>query len=151
MPLPLARPVDAPLPALAWTGRLLRPGVAMLSALLLGVLVLTALVQPPPAWAVAPEAERLFENTCAGCHPHGGNIIRRGQTLRLDALQRRGLASQTAIAAVVADGLGQMGGYGTVLGDEGVRSVAEWVWQQAQAGWPRHRVGAALEGGNQNA
>jgi len=42
-----------------------------------------------------------------------------------------------AIARVAAEGQGQMGGYGAVLGDQGAIQVGAWVWQQAQAGWPR--------------
>jgi cytochrome c6 len=30
-----------------------------------------------------------------------------------------------------------MGGYGAQLGEGGADAVAAWVWQQAQAGWPR--------------
>jgi cytochrome c6 len=30
-----------------------------------------------------------------------------------------------------------MGAYGSVLGDDGVRDVAAWVWQQALADWPK--------------
>jgi cytochrome c6 len=68
---------------------------------------------------------------------NGGNIIRRGKTLKLAALERQGLASTEAIAAIAANGLRQMGGYGTVLGQPGVEQVADYVWQQAQAGWPK--------------
>lgn len=86
--------------------------------------------------AVGDPGARLFEAHCAGCHIHGGNIIRRGKTLKLAALERQGVASPEAIAAIAAAGVGQMGGYAEVLGDGGVTAVAAWVWQQAQAGWP---------------
>ncbi|MEB3332449.1 MAG: c-type cytochrome [Synechococcaceae cyanobacterium] len=79
----------------------------------------------------------LFDLHCSGCHPNGGNIIRRGRTLRREALERRGLASPEAIAMVAASGIGQMGGYGEALGPGGSETVGAWVWQQAQAGWPR--------------
>ena len=68
---------------------------------------------------------------------NGGNIIRRGKTLRMSALERQGLASPDAIAAVIQAGLGQMSSYGSVLGDDGVQQVATWVWQQAELGWPK--------------
>ena len=42
-----------------------------------------------------------------------------------------------AIAAVAADGIGRMSGYGERLGEGGAEAVAAWVWQQALAGWPR--------------
>jgi cytochrome c6 len=66
----------------------------------------------------------------------GGNIIRRGRTLKLQALQRHGLDSAEAIATVAAGGLGQMSGYREALGgDGGAEDVAAWVWQQALQGW----------------
>ena len=80
---------------------------------------------------------QLFANHCAGCHVNGGNVIRRGRTLKLKALERNDIDSPGAIAAIAAAGIGQMGGYGEVLGEGGPEAVAAWVWQQAQAGWPR--------------
>jgi cytochrome c6 len=108
------------------------------------LLLLLALFWPPPAWGL-PAAEvsgnqgsgaGLFESHCAGCHIHGGNIIRRGRTLKLKALERNGIATPEAIARIAADGIGRMGGYGSVLGEGGPEVVAQWVWQQAVAGWP---------------
>jgi len=104
---------------------------ACLATLLAMVLLL---VQPAPALA---DGSELFGQHCAGCHVHGGNIIRRGRTLKLTALERQGLASPEAIATIAAKGLGQMSGYGEVLGEEGTQQVAAFVWQQAQLGWPR--------------
>jgi len=112
-------------------GWLVRLGLLLLIALLL-------LVWPPSALGLeAATGASLFENHCSGCHLQGGNIIRRGKTLKLAALQRQGIASPEAVATIAADGVGQMGGYGDVLGAEGVEQVAAWVWQQAEAGWPR--------------
>ncbi len=79
----------------------------------------------------------LFGAHCAGCHLQGGNIIRRGKTLKLAALERNGVASPDAIAAIAAGGIGQMGGYAQSLGEGGPEAVAAWVWQQALDGWPR--------------
>jgi cytochrome c6 len=108
---------------------------------MLGVLTTLLLVLlpagPAPALAEPDAGAELFQRNCAGCHLNGGNIIRRGKTLKLAALERQGVASEQAIAAIAASGVGQMGGYEAVLGEEGVRLVAAWVWEQAQAGWPR--------------
>jgi cytochrome c6 len=99
-----------------------------------------AMVSEGAAAAVDPgdpaAGARLFEAHCVGCHLGGGNIIRRGRTLKLAALQRADLASPQAIARVAAAGIGQMSGYGAVLGPGGSEQVAAWVWEQAQAGWP---------------
>jgi len=103
-------------------------------ALVIGV----ALPLAPEARADAPPSgAQLFANHCAGCHVNGGNILRRNKTLKLAALQRQGIASEAAIAVIAAQGIGQMGGYRDKLGVGGPEAVASWVWQQAQAGWPK--------------
>lgn len=98
---------------------------------------LMALVPPAHAVAADSDAAQLFANHCSGCHIHGGNVLRRSKTLKLAALERQGVASEAAIAAIAAAGVGQMGGYANVLGDDGAQAVAAWVWDQALAGWPR--------------
>ena len=77
----------------------------------------------------------LFQQHCAGCHINGGNVIRRGKTLKMKALERNDVASIEAIAQIAANGRGQMSGYADVLGEGGDKRVAEWVWQQAQNAW----------------
>jgi len=79
----------------------------------------------------------LFVQHCAGCHLNGGNVIRRGKTLRLAALRRAGLESGEDVARVASVGQGQMGGYGEVLGPGGAEAVGDWVWRQALADWPK--------------
>ena len=108
--------------------------LALLRRLLLALVLLLGLSVAQPAWA---DGSQLFALHCAGCHLNGGNIIRRGKTLKLAALERQGIASQEAIAAIAAQGQGQMSGYAEALGEDGVQQVAEWVWQQSQAGWPK--------------
>jgi len=110
-----------------------------LAVLALGLMLLVSvsLVLPATAHAEPVAGAQLFEAHCAGCHLQGGNIIRRRKTLKLAALEREGIASPEAIAAIAAAGVGQMTGYGEVLGPGGSEAVGAWVWQQAQAGWPR--------------
>ncbi|MCP9883243.1 c-type cytochrome [Cyanobium sp. Alchichica 3B3-8F6] len=116
----------------AWWRTVLR---GVLPVLLMALLLAGA----APAWAdlAGPDGGQLFANHCAGCHVNGGNIIRRGKTLRLAALERNGIHDAQRIAAIAAVGLGQMSGYGAVLGDGGPEAVADYVWQQAQLDWPR--------------
>ncbi|NBQ36890.1 MAG: cytochrome C6, partial [Synechococcus sp.] len=53
---------------------------------LVGLLLMLGLwIAPAPAHAAADGAA-LFEAHCVGCHLNGGNIIRRGKTLKLKAL-----------------------------------------------------------------
>ncbi|MEB3184290.1 MAG: c-type cytochrome [Cyanobacteriota bacterium] len=110
-----------------------------LLSLLLCLAAALLVLWPQPAWAAAAEVSgaQLFDNHCAGCHINGGNIIRRGKTLKLAALQRNGIDGPEDIAAIAAGGIGQMGGYAAVLGEGGPAAVGLWVWQQAEAGWPR--------------
>ena len=77
----------------------------------------------------------LFSQHCAGCHINGGNIIRRGRTLKLKALEKRELNNPEAIAQIAREGIGQMSGYADALGEGNDNVVAEWIWQQAQNAW----------------
>ena len=100
------------------------------------------LPQEPQVAALASPAQlaeggRLFANTCAGCHLNGGNIVRRDRTLKLKALQRRGIDGPEAIARIAAEGIGRMDGYAKVLGPDGPEKVGAWVWKQALENWPR--------------
>ncbi len=79
----------------------------------------------------------LFQRHCVGCHVNGGNVVRRGRTLRRHALLRNGIEGPEAIARIAAEGLGRMAGYRDALGEGGAEAVGAWVWQQALAGWPR--------------
>ena len=104
---------------------------------LLGLLSVL-LVSIPAANADSParlDGATLFSQHCAGCHINGGNIIRRGKNLKLATLQRQGLDSVEAIARIAREGVGQMGGYSDVLGEEGDQVVAIWVLDQAQNAW----------------
>jgi cytochrome c6 len=106
-----------------------------LTALLLGLTLLLSAAAPP---AMAAESGALlFERHCVGCHVNGGNVVRRGRTLRHRALLRNGIEGPEAIARIAAGGLGRMAGYGEVLGEGGAEAVGAWVWQQALAGWPK--------------
>ena len=108
----------------------------VLNLTLSGVLLASGLLGAPgPARAAGADGAALFEAHCVGCHLHGGNIIRRGRTLKLKALERQGITSPAAIATIASQGIGQMGGYGPVLGPGGPEQVGLYVWQQALAGW----------------
>ncbi|MGF1457793.1 MAG: c-type cytochrome [Leptolyngbyaceae cyanobacterium] len=80
-------------------------------------------------------ANHLFQIHCAGCHAHGGNIVRRGKTLKQRALKRNGLTSIDDIAELITYGKGAMSAYGDRLTAKEIEQLATYVWQQAQAGW----------------
>ena len=86
--------------------------------LLLGITLvglLGGLVYAPIAAAESPDSAALFELHCAGCHPNGSNIIRRGKSLQPKALRRHGVDSVEAIAALITQGKGLMSAYGDRL------------------------------------
>lgn len=118
-----------------WRSRL----IAWIQALLLAALLL-CVFWPRPAWGLPVDGGHLFELHCAGCHPRGGNIIRRGRTLRLADLQRQGIDGPEAVARIAAAGIGRMDGYGAMLGEGGAEPLGAWVWEQALANWPRSAV-----------
>ncbi|WNZ26824.1 c-type cytochrome [Leptolyngbya sp. NK1-12] len=83
----------------------------------------------------APPGAQIFELHCAGCHIHGGNIVRRNKTLKLKALQRNGMDNLTAISEIVLNGKGNMSAYQDRLTEAEIQSVAAYVLEQAEQGW----------------
>ena len=79
--------------------------------------------------------ENLFKHNCSACHINGGNIIRRSKNLKISSLKRNGIDNPEAIAKIARQGIGIMGGYEDVLGDNGDQIVANWVLEQAQKAW----------------
>lgn len=77
----------------------------------------------------------IFEAQCVGCHVHGGNIIRRGKTLKLKALQRNHRDSVEAIANLVRNGKMPMSAYKDTLTEQEILDVSAYVLNQAQQGW----------------
>ena len=77
----------------------------------------------------------IFEFHCSACHPRGGNIIRRGKTLKPRALQRNGYNSIAAIADLVTRGKNNMSAYAGKLSADQITEVSAYVLAQAERGW----------------
>ncbi len=109
----------------------------IISRLLIFTIALTVILSLPSRGLTKeePSGEELFNNHCAGCHLNGGNLVRRGKTLKLAALNRNGITTQESIAIIARKGIGIMSGYEEVLGPEGDQKVAKWVFDQAQKAW----------------
>jgi cytochrome c6 len=108
------------------------------AAIAWAVLVLWALPFPAladPAPELAAPASQLFEIHCAGCHPGGGNIIRRGKTLKQKALKRNGVETEAAIATLIHQGKGIMPAFADRLSEAEIAALAAYVLEQAEAGW----------------
>ena len=78
---------------------------------------------------------KIFSVQCVGCHVNGGNIVRRGKTLRLKALKRNHMDSQDAIATLVTNGKNNMSAYKDRLTPKEIEAVAAYVLEQAEQGW----------------
>ncbi len=104
--------------------------------ILQALILMLILFSPLQCYALEmTSGESLFNKNCSSCHLNGGNIIRRGKTLKLSALKSRGLDNPEAIAKIASDGIGIMSGYKEVLGNGGDELVAVWIWEQAQNAW----------------
>ncbi|MCW6037068.1 c-type cytochrome [Spirulina subsalsa FACHB-351] len=105
--------------------------------MLLALLFLSGLLfHPLPSYGEsAPTGERLFTYYCAGCHAGGGNIVRRGKTLKLRALERNQVDTLEAIAELVTKGKANMSAFGDRLTPEQIQTVSRYVLEQAQNNW----------------
>lgn len=92
------------------------------------------LVNTPPVLADS-NGEQIFTANCAGCHPKGGNIVRRGKNLKARALKRNKLDSQEAIVSLVTNGKGNMSAYGDRLTADEIAAVSHYVLEQAANNW----------------
>lgn len=89
----------------------------------------------PAAVLSEPTGASLFSLSCAGCHAHGGNIVRRGKNLKQKTLVRNGYAEPEAIAQIITQGKGIMPAYADRLTAEEIEAIALYVHQQAESGW----------------
>lgn len=108
-------------------------------------LVLLMTLAPSLAWAdqkitdnlnatTNPPAE-LFAIHCVGCHPDGGNIIRRSKNLRPKALSRYGYTDTDSISQIITNGRGVMSAYKDRLTSAEIFALASYVLEQADNGW----------------
>ncbi len=105
-----------------------------------GLIIALWATSASPAWAqgLSPaQPAALFEVHCAGCHLNGGNIIRRGKTLQLKALQKNSADSVGAITTLIANGKNNMSAYRDKLSAPQIDALAHYVLDQAQKGWPK--------------
>jgi cytochrome c6 len=103
----------------------------------IAILMSFLILQPALAAEIDPiPGARIFHVHCAGCHPGGGNIIRRGKTLKQRALQRNGYDSVAAIASLVTHGKNNMSAFADRLTASEIEAVSTYVLEQAAANWP---------------
>lgn len=88
-----------------------------------------------PVWAADANSAKLFEFHCSGCHINGGNIVRRGKTLKLKALEKNGYETVAAIAEIITNGKGNMSAYKSRLSETEIRDLAQYVLDRANENW----------------
>ena len=106
-----------------------------LSIALITLFGLFLLMNQPAFAADLANGEAVFQIHCVGCHVNGGNIVRRGKTLKLKALQKNRMDSIEAITEIVTHGKNNMSAYGDRLSEQEIQNVAAYVLEQAQQGW----------------
>ena len=102
---------------------------------LISLVTITMVFTQPVLAIKADDGEALFIAHCSGCHINGGNIVRRRKTLKLETLKKNGINDPEAIAKIAREGIGSMSGYKQVLGENGEKLVADWIWMKAQNAW----------------
>ena len=108
----------------------------MLRPLLIIMLIVLSFTFSPPALAAdTANGAKIFSVHCAGCHVNGGNIVRRGKTLKKRALKRNGMDSLDAIAFLVANGKNNMSAYKDRLTAKEIEDVSAYVLEQAENNW----------------
>ena len=107
-------------------------------AVVLAIVATAALwsLQPTTAWAGAAEGTQVFKANCAACHALGTNRIIVGKNLQKNALEKYDMYSQEAIVYQVTNGKNAMPPFGNRLTTEEIESVADYVLEQADLGWP---------------
>lgn len=107
----------------------------LIRAVVLFMMAISLMGIPPAIAGNLPDGAKLFTVHCAGCHANGGNIIRRGKTLKLKALAKNHRDTQEAIAELITQGKNPMPAYNDRLSVPEIEAVAAYVLEQAEIGW----------------
>ncbi|MBD2211781.1 c-type cytochrome [Nostoc linckia FACHB-104] len=107
----------------------------LIKLLLIICLSFTSFFAPSASAADTVNGAQIFDVHCAGCHINGGNIIRRGKTLKKKALKKYGMDSLEAISSIVTNGKNNMSAYKDRLTPEQIQDVAAYVLEQSEKDW----------------
>ena len=107
----------------------------ILKLILITCFILTTIFTPSANAADIGNGAKMFDIHCAGCHSNGGNIVRRGKTLKKKALKKYGMDSLEAISSIVTNGKNNMSAYKDRLNEQQIKDVAAYVIEQAEKGW----------------
>jgi cytochrome c6 len=107
----------------------------LLTSVLVTFLLLVSTLTFPANAVDTANGEQIFSVHCAGCHINGGNIVRRGKTLKKQALKKYGMDSIEAVTSIVTNGKNNMSAYKDRLTEQQIQDVAVYVIEQAEKGW----------------
>lgn len=111
----------------------------LLSAILLGVALLTFALPRPALAGDAAAGASVFSANCAACHMGGRNVIVANKTLSKSDLAKnlKGFDedAEAAIAYQVTNGKNAMPGFNGRLSPKQIEDVAAYVVEQAEKGW----------------
>jgi cytochrome c6 len=99
--------------------------------------MLVSLTFGQPAFAEVSAGAKIFNNNCAQCHAGGRNNVVAAKTLKADALEKYGKNTVAAIELQVTKGKGAMPAFGKKLTADEITLVANYVLDQAKAGWAK--------------
>jgi cytochrome c6 len=107
----------------------------MRTAVIILLIALTFTFSRPALAADTTNGAKIFSVECAGCHINGGNIVRRGKTLKAKALKRNGMDSLEAIVSLTTNGKNNMPAYKDRLSTQAIEDVSAYVLEQAEKDW----------------
>lgn len=79
--------------------------------------------------------DKIFELNCVGCHPGGGNIIRRGKNLKLNTLKKNQLNTIEPLTAFISNGKNNMPAFKDRLTQAEIVEVANFMLEKASKNW----------------
>jgi cytochrome c6 len=113
--------------------------------------ILCVAFNPPALATTSGTGSELFHASCVGCHAGGGNVVpfsgEKG-TLKLSALKKYDSATIDSMSKLILKGRNGMPAFGEFTSSKGgtiparyseeqVKDIAQFVLDQAEAGWPQ--------------
>ncbi len=107
----------------------------IITVIVIVAIALWGAVNFPAMGADTNNDAQIFQANCAGCHPKGGNIIRRGKNLKSRALRRNKVDNPEALVRLVTNGKNNMPAYSDRLTPAEIEAVSAYVLERAAANW----------------
>lgn len=96
---------------------------------------LSCLVLMATPEALAADGATIFSANCAACHTGGRNAVNPQKTLSKEDLIKWDMFDLDKITAQITNGKAAMPKFGGKLSPEEIDTVANYVLDQAEAGW----------------